>query len=317
MGEGETVDRVEAGDRPTTYFGATLEEIAVIRAHPDFPRAMRAGTFGALAFHDSDREMARALKDIGKYWIVGICVYLHVSEGGLTVGRMRALAAETTLISPGTAAAVLAYLRMIGFLELVPGQADRRQKQMRPTARLLKAFKTRIRVEVVAAAALAPDITPVLDAWDEPGTFGAFMTLWGDLGKAYSAAEGKRAGGDVFFSRDAGPLILYELMARSMEEDDYPPTRPVRISVAAMARRFDVSRFHIQRLLARGEEGGLVARDGPDGVLLLPLVIERTEILLAAAWNHVALACRALLAQGRPAATCLGLVPQGGDDRRV
>jgi hypothetical protein len=66
-------------------------------------------------------------------------------------------------------------------------------------------------------------------------------------------------------------MILASLVLAAEPNDTMPPTRPVRISISELARRFSVSRPHVTRLL-RDAAAGLIERAGTaqEAITLLP-----------------------------------------------
>ena len=59
-------------------------------------------------------------------------------------------------------------------------------------------------------------------------------------------------------------------------EDGFPPERPIRFSVAGLARRFRVSRPHVLKLLREAEKAGFLSRE--DGIgTLTPRLCELVE----------------------------------------
>ena len=76
----------------------------------------------------------------------------------------------------------------------------------------------------------------------------------------------------LFAERNAGLNILFSLVIAGDVDDTMPPTRPVRVSISELARRFSVSRPHVLRLLRDAAAEGLVARSGTaqDAITILP-----------------------------------------------
>ena len=60
----------------------------------------------------------------------------------------------------------------------------------------------------------------------------------------------------VFAERNGGLMILFSLVIAADLDDTMPPTRPVRVSISELARRFSVSRVHVGRLLRDAEAEG-------------------------------------------------------------
>jgi hypothetical protein len=260
----------------------TPEALDRLRAHPRFPEALRRSCLGALDLYEIDRKASTVLKDVGRFYSGMLCVYLH-STGGLTLTRVRQHCADTGLISPGAAEALLGYLRDQGFLEPAPEQPNRREVRLVMAKPFLDSFKQRIGLEVEAAAMLRPDLAPLLAAWDRPGVFEAFMAVQGrDMAQG---APGVGHGGSAIvnlFSRNAGPLMLFRILSGAEPDDSFPPTRPVPVSITALATEFEVARSHVGRFLQDGEEIGAFERLEDDrAVRLTPLIVHEFSKLFA------------------------------------
>ncbi|HYE47742.1 MAG TPA: hypothetical protein VEA44_18385 [Caulobacter sp.] len=231
--------------------------------HPRFVDALKMSTLGALAHYEADRTISDILKDLGRFYVGVLCVYLHATPGGLTLSRLRTLCDQSQTISATAAEALLGYMRDIGFVEPVSAQPDRRALVLAPTAALWDNLRDRMRLEVAAAALLEPRLGPLLAAWEAPETFAAFMAVQGrDAVVIAGLDRGPPTGLGILFSRNAGPLLLMAIMAGAGPEDDFPPQGRLRLSMNALAQAFDVSRAHVARFVAAGEEAGYFERLG-------------------------------------------------------
>jgi AraC-like DNA-binding protein len=67
-----------------------------------------------------------------------------------------------------------------------------------------------------------------------------------------------------FFERNAGVMILLSLLLSGSDDDTVPPTGPLAVSVAGLARRFSVSRTHVTRMFLEAESEGLLQREVAD-----------------------------------------------------
>ena len=77
-----------------------------------------------------------------------------------------------------------------------------------------------------------------------------------------------------------------------------PPTRPVRVSISELARRFSVSRVHVGRLLRDAETEGLIERSAsaPEAITLSPPLTRALRQSAALAFLFFAHCARAALA---------------------
>jgi len=69
--------------------------------------------------------------------------------------------------------------------------------------------------------------------------------------------------------RSAGVLILYDILVRADQGGPFPPVGRVELSVAAIARHYEVSRSHVLSVLRDIEAAGWIVKDGADGAWTL------------------------------------------------
>ncbi|MDQ0465180.1 hypothetical protein QO010_002964 [Caulobacter ginsengisoli] len=254
MDEREVRRQEEAGERiPRSVTDA-------LRAHPRFAEAARRAARASAELYRTDALMFRALRDTSR-WVCAVwALYLDATEGGLTHARLRDLCVEANLLSPGTAYAVLIQLRVIGYVELLPYAIDdARMRAYRPTARMMEAFRRRMRQDVEGAAMLDPSVAAALDRWDEPRVFQALVRRLGEGIRASARVhDAERPSLHLFARRTAGMPALYNLLSQAAPDDDFPPRRPIAINLADLSRRCSVSRTHMLRLLRDVEATGFL-----------------------------------------------------------
>lgn len=234
--------------------------IQAMRAEPRLGEAMRHSIRRALAYYDAAPVMHRNLKDVARFTLGVVALYLDAT-GGLTHRRLRELSGQTGIISAGTATALLLRLRLIGYVttaEVLPSGAT---KLYRPTEPMIVAFRDRLRIELEASSLLDPRIGQVLDRLEEPEVFPTLMAVMGN--DAINAARNPRpdAGAiDRLSMRTAGMLIIFHLLTEADDGGVFPPVGEVEVSISDLARRYEVSRSHVLTVLRDAEGFGLVRR---------------------------------------------------------
>jgi DNA-binding MarR family transcriptional regulator len=95
--------------------------------------------------------------------------------------------------------------------------------------------------------------------------------------------------------------VVLSLFLAGEPDDSFPPTRPIRISISALSRRFAVSRPHVTNLLRDAEQEGFLRRGGPQGeeIVLLPLLSDAAQNFFATAFLFQAESAREALADLR------------------
>lgn len=263
------LDIAGAENRPFS-FPAELQ-LAALRAHPRFAEAVRVSIGNVLVFYGRNRPLGwffndRTLTMVGHATMAMDADASPSDPGsGLTPGRFKGFCAETGLCSEGRAAAVLAIMRLGGYLEAEPHPADRRITLLRPTAKMLEMIRNRLRIASPAVAMLCPEVAPLIARL---GSRGAERAMYREFGRRFlggyrvlhHAPQIK-----LFAERDKGMLVLCELMRLADPAGPLPPSEPLPLSLAALARRFHVSRTHVLRLVRDAEAAGLLARTGAKG----------------------------------------------------
>jgi hypothetical protein len=265
---------------------ATPEMIAALRAHRDFAQAMRASAAGLVAMYEGSHLLNWLMDDRARVVFGYFALYLHVtrdpedSASGLTPTQMKALCRDFDLCSPGRAVVILSLMRFAGYLAPDPRAADRRQRRLVATDKLMTLLRDRWRLHFAAMAPLLPDGEAMLASLDDPAFTRFLVIAMCTRFKAGFRFIAHAPGLSLFSERNAGMMILANLMTAGEEGDAMPPTGPVPVSISALARRFSVSRPHVLKLLRDAAEEGYIERFG-DSVVILPRLVEAAQTFFA------------------------------------
>ncbi|MEO8113743.1 MAG: hypothetical protein ABI655_05150 [Phenylobacterium sp.] len=269
----------------------SAEAIAHMRAKPRFHDAMQNALRG-ISGHNADHPAFRRLvADLGILVLGVIALYLDAT-GGLTHRRLRDLAGSGGMLSAGRASALLMRMQMIGWVAAVRDHPRGAAKLYRPTPQMIAAFQTRYRLELESIQMMAPDAAELLARYDQPEGFRAFMAEYGGamlrgLARPRPPVNALMAIGN----RRGGALVLAALGDAASEAAGYfPAPGPVKVSVAAFARRFGVSRTHVVSILREAAAAGFYR---PGGVTegegeVLPTLAEAASHLYAEGFISVA-----------------------------
>jgi hypothetical protein len=238
------------------------EAIALMLAHPALPRAMRTLATEMLGALENDKAVDGLFKDAGRYVAAMSAIYLHTT-GGLTLPKLKAMCLASSLLSPGRARALLSFMRYLKYLTPSSLEQGSSPALYVPTESLLTAWRDHLRMALDAAAILEPAVALVRDRLDDPDVLNRF-TMAQVEGLIHSARTNDVTPTftRIIFQRHAGTRIVLSIL--SAEEDAFPPRQPIRLSIAAAARRFRVSRIHIRRLIDEAQRADLLiyAEDG-------------------------------------------------------
>lgn len=75
-------------------------------------------------------------------------------------------------------------------------------------------------------------------------------------------------------------MILFDIVSSGEPGDVYPPQGPVRMLVTELARRHDVSRSHVLKMLRDAEAKGLLNRNPDERTGLLSQALRDAVVLL-------------------------------------
>lgn len=272
---------------PRPGSAADLAESALLLAHPRFREASLASARAAVALYQGNRFLNVVANDRGRFIVALLATALHhglAGPGGLTAARLKATCAETGLCSPGRARALLALMQWAGYL------APAEQGRLVPTRRLVDMHRERIAPQLATAALVAPEAAPAADRIGEAAVLAGFCLAQCEAFVAGFRFVEHAPALSVFVERNAGLLVLLSL--KLVEVGEMPAATA---SVAALARRFHVSRPHVGRMLRDAEAAGLVRRTG-ESVRMQPALLAALNCFHAALFRLNAVSAVAGLA---------------------
>lgn len=283
---------------------ASPEAIAAVRAQEGFGAAIRASAAGLVAMYQGGHLLNWLMDDRGRLLFGYLALYLHATRdpadgsSGLTPTRMKAMCVEFDVCSPGRAGAMLSLMRFSGYLTPDIEIVDKRQRRLVATEKLYDLLRARWRLHMSAMVPLFPDGAALLAALDDPAFDHALVIAMVDRFRSGFRLVHSAPGLGLFGERNAGMLILTSLIAAGAEDDTVPPQRPVPISIAALARRFKVSRPHVLKLIRDAADEGFLERVGADNsmVVLKPRLVEATQNFFATSYLFFADCAREAMA---------------------
>jgi hypothetical protein len=263
-----------ANDVHTAALQATA---ATLMAHPLFENALLLSAQAIVDNYQGNWVINRIANDRGRMIMALMVLDLNFqSEGtGFTVAQLRQEAGLYGFASPRRTVAWVASLRLLGFLR--PVGRDR-PLRLAPTDTFVALHRTRTLRQWAAVALLHPPATQARAAIADPQFLSRCAHVFVD-----SFRTGVRILAPVpelipIAERDAGLTVMMSLFLADSAG------RP--ISIAALARRFMVSRAHVLAIFREGEPTGLTARNGPrgeyrSGPALLPVMRQLLATVMA------------------------------------
>ncbi len=279
------------------------EAVAALCRNPRFPEAVRAVLTDNVRFYRGNRVLNYIGYDRGRLVVAVLAYYLHVSRrpddpnSGLTARGLQSLCVEQDVCSPGRARALLSLLRLFGYVVPAPA-SDRRFKLLVPTEFLTDSLRLRWGALFDAIALLLPEGAAARAALDRDDFLAAFVRR--GIAHYRSGLRALQFTPELrlFAERNAGLTILFSLVIAAAPDDTVPPTRPVRISISELARRFSVSRAHVLQLLRDAAAEGLIERTGTaqEAITLLPPLSSALERSVSTVFLFFAHCARAAMA---------------------
>jgi hypothetical protein len=276
--------------------------VEAVIAEPGFDRALRGCVECWLPKSGDTRMIEVTMRDLGRMVSGNWSLYLDSSPGGLTLSRMSKLLEGSWLSSPGRARALLLYLRFVGYIEPAVGQemlgkgGDAREKRFRVTPQLKDAFRERYRRDLSAFASADHAIAEIAEKLDDDEVFRCMAWAHGGLLVALlKAYRPETVSLDLFSSRYSGMMVLARMLLGGEAGDSFPPRRPIRYTVAGLARETGISRAQVRRLLREAEAAGFMVPIEEGLMLLTSLLAEHVKLLVACGSRILAVSAAAAL----------------------
>jgi DNA-binding transcriptional ArsR family regulator len=237
----------------------SLEEIL---GNPRFPDARKLYLDRFLGVYGHDPFLVRLLIETGRFLVYHLAVVLDAGqdpdrrETWFTVGRLKQQIAASGLgASARQVDHLVARLREVGFLDVVPSDKDRRLRILKPTEKMLEHDRDWLAAHYAPLTLLCPqnDYGPVMrrDPAFQVLHRRAAMAFW-PLGMKLLASVPEMM---LFFYRAGGHMVLAALLQSALADPDRPQTA---VPYADIGDRFGVSRTHVRQLLVAAQDAGLV-----------------------------------------------------------
>lgn len=249
---------------------------AELIADPGFPRAMRTTASELIKLHMGNPVLNRIISDRGRFFVSLFVLDLHFrrhDEGiGLTPGRLKQVCLEQDVCGPTRCNALLALMKLGGYLEAAPDGSDRRRRELVPTAKLIAAQRDRWRCQFAGAAAVIPDAARALDMLERPELMHGLVRLMSAHIRAGFRFSDYLPALRLFGERHGGLFALCTIVAND-DANRLAHHAPIEISVSDLARSTSSSRAHIVKLLKDAESEGLLERPSLGAVVLQPRLV--------------------------------------------
>ena len=259
-----------------------------IRSHPRWTLARDCYMQMALDSQRPDPAIRRVMQDIARIVLFNIIIGLHEARGEArrtwpTVNRIREAFEPFGLASPRRFDEMIARMRSIGLIQLLPVPSDRRMRLVVPTARMIEEDYIWQDFNMRALAVLRPDVRDYDEVFSHNPVYRQAQRI---LSVELLAVAQYILDTDAnpligFIARQDGSKIVFHYLLAALEGGD--PSR-VSLGYEAVSSRVSTSRTHVRNMVDALEAEGYLKRRGRGGrdIELMPLIWEQAEQFISA-----------------------------------
>lgn len=246
------------------------ERRAQLQATPGFAAAVRTTARGLAQHHRGNRLLNAIISDRGRFLATLFVLDLHFrreEDGvGLTPGRLKELCVEQNVCSATRAGALLALMKLGGFVEAAPRGPDGRLRELIPTPKLIAQQSARWRCYLIGSEALLANAARAQALLDDPEFVSRAVRLMSAHFRAGFRFVDHAPNMRLFTDRNGGMFVLLSLLATDRVSSD----ELIQISISELARCTSTSRAHVIKMLRDAEADGLLHRGNGGGIRILP-----------------------------------------------
>lgn len=189
--------------------------------------------------------------------VLGYLALYMAERGNLSRQAVRDLCSELGISSPGRAAAMVAHMRFIKFIEPDPNPVDKRTKLYVPTQGMKRAFIDVMSMGMEATELVEPQMAKTGPLLNEAQFFKGYVLALGD---SFVELIRKNAGvePDMFARASHGYFMIYKLVL-GVSSAVYPPEGPLPFVKSALASEFKIARSHVGRTFDKAKKMGFVS----------------------------------------------------------
>ncbi|THD60952.1 hypothetical protein [Phenylobacterium sp.] len=242
--------------------------VAHLRGHPRFREAVEAFARESLVHYEQQDAATRwLLKDLGRAALYLAATILDGTPEGLTFARLAMTAASNGTCSRGRVLAFVHYAQAAGRLTVPPGPEPWARRRLVLTPAFIDPTRERLVGALEATAIVAPEVAEALPRLKSDTVARQAATAVGML-LNFRPELNRNPGGplrQIFIARDGGMRMLQHLMVRQPAQRGRL-METARLSRAELARRYGVSRTHVNRLLDDAQAAGALTLPAADRV---------------------------------------------------
>ncbi|MGJ4890698.1 hypothetical protein ACQR1Y_21055 [Bradyrhizobium sp. HKCCYLRH3099] len=245
------------------------QEARALRSHPDFDRAVRAFCQGMIETHAGRRLANIGLGHTLGWAVAVLIVYLdHVSPEGTTSSQLIELCTNGGLAGPKAVKGAIQTLLSFDLIGQDDHPTDGRATRLRPLPLLLDIQSDNVAARLAALETVQPLPAPAHE-WGRQRH--VMLAFYGGNVEVFARHRFRLYDGfpeiQAFMDRASGYLLLLELLQNCGPTDGIGVLTAVQPSI--LAPRVDVSRTHLNKLLAAARDQGWLTLGPRRGEVLL------------------------------------------------
>jgi hypothetical protein len=235
------------------------ESLAALRAHPEFRRtgdAVAEANVASLARMDDEARWLTA--DLGRASLCGALLMLDAFPGGATAQALFASAAANAVCSRGRVVSFLHYAQAKDRIAIAAGPEPWTQRRLVVSEAFQTPFRRMALDRMRAMGRMAPELAQAADRFEDPALYRRFMAALATMIGARRDLFGGPPGAMTLFMERHGGMDILRDLARSQPAERGGFLEAAPLSRSGLARRNNVSRTQVMRLLADAEAAGLL-----------------------------------------------------------
>lgn len=276
------------------------ESLAALRAHPDFRRAGDAVAQANVASLSQMDDEARWLTaDLGRASLCGALLMLDAFPAGATAQALFASAAMNGVCSRGRVVSFLHYAQSKGRISIAAGPEPWTQRRLEVTEAFQAPFRRMAQDRMRAMGRVAPELAETADRFDDPDLYRRFLAALATMIRARPELFGRPQGAMALFMERHGGMDILRDLTRSQRPARRRLLEAAPLSRSGLARRNNVSRTQVMRLLADAEAAGFLTATR-DQVTFSKALSDEAEQHLAFTVQTLRLGAAMALGWGQP-----------------
>jgi hypothetical protein len=257
------------------------EGLAGLLSHPALIEAGDAvAEANVRSLTEMDDETRWLSADLGRTSLCGSLLMLDALPMGATAAGLMAAAAATGACSRGRVVSFLQYAQARGRVSLPSGHEAWTQRRLVVSDSFHRPFRRLAQSRLRGMSPVAPELAGAADRFEDPAIYKRFLvSLAMMMGSQLELFSGPRSPITLFMERHGGMDILRD-MTRGQPPGRARLLEGSPLSRSGLARRNNVSRTQVMRLLADAEAAGLLTARS-DRVSFAPALSDDAERHLA------------------------------------